>query len=176
MPGRVWDRLRLRLPVTDHAQLLHRDQYAVDDRFELGQESGNFRLGIDGLDHDRQILGNLQELGAMHVSVASVAHRSAQDRAARQPPFPRLLHDGAVERASLAMVALAAEDPQQLCIAGQLHGHAPESRLSQAASMYPKATASRHKTSESTMFSPARSQAPACAKASVCRLNDEKVV
>jgi len=54
----------------------------------------------------------------MHVSVAAVAHRSAKDRGACQTPFPRLLHDGVVERAALATVALADEDPQELCIAG----------------------------------------------------------
>jgi hypothetical protein len=42
--------------------------------------------------------------------------------------------------------------------------------------MYPSQTDARHSTTEATMFRPARGQAPAWARARVCRLNDEKVV
>src|SRR6478672_6220363 len=67
------------------------------------------------------------------------------------------------------------KDAQQCRLFRYLH-RGTSQRLIAAAAICPSHTATRHSTTEATMFADARSQSPSRARFSVCRLNDENVV
>src|ERR1043166_3587237 len=104
------------------------------------------------------------------------AHRAAQHGRAGKAHLPRFHHDCFIERLVAGLVVLADEDAQEYGVAGERHGQIHLMELSDAASICPSQTPSRHSTTEPTIFPPAWSHSLSWTRLRVCRLNDENVV
>src|SRR5579871_2374888 len=162
--------------VLEDLHLLERDQAARHHPIEHRQERIDLLLRVDDLDHDRQVLGEAQDLGRVDVARMPEPDVPTQHRGAAELHFPGLEHDRLIERQALEFVVLAEEDAEQDGVARDVHHQTHFIALMLAASTWPAQTATRHATTEPTTLPPARSHSPSFIRLSVCRLNDEKVV
>src|SRR5262249_44116961 len=119
--------------VLDDLGLLQGDESAVshrlDQRVDLRQRGEDLLLAVDDLDHDGEVLGQAEYLGGMDAAARAVALDSPHHRGPGQPEAPRLLDDDLVQRAAMMLVRFSEEDPQQLALAGDLHGRALLTRV-----------------------------------------------
>src|SRR5579883_844302 len=120
---------RLR-PVVEHLDLLDRDQSTRHHGVEERQECIDLLLGIDDLDHDRQILRQAQDLGGVNAARMAEADSPAQNRRPAQLHLPGLQHDRLVERQAFELVVLAEKYPQQNGVTRDLHVRPTSSSLS----------------------------------------------
>src|SRR5579863_4239867 len=161
--------------VAQHLHLLEGDETARHHLLEHRHERLDVVLAVDDLDHDRQILRQAQDLGGMQAARLAVAERPTQHGRAGEMQLARLQYDRLVERLAAVLVALAAEDPQQHRILGDLHHPPPEPSNARAPST-PSTTEMKHRTTDSTMLATTPLHSPSRARLRVCRLNDENVV
>src|SRR5262249_12737200 len=68
-------------------------------------------LGIDDLDDQREVCGELQDAGGVQDRIRAKASHAAQDGGAGQMLRPEQLDQRGVERSPLPLVAFADEDP-----------------------------------------------------------------
>ena len=78
-------------------------------------------VGVDELDHDRQIARELGELRGVHAGVAPEAQRAVQHGRSRETKFPRLVHDGFVQGLVREAVGFADEHSQQDAVVVDCH-------------------------------------------------------
>src|SRR5712664_3814491 len=108
-------------PIEQHFRALERDQPVADHLLEVGHERFDLVRRVDDLDHDRQILRELQQLGGVNAAVSTEAHEAFDDRRAGEAALARLDHDRFVERLPVPAVRFADEDPQQLAFGWNSH-------------------------------------------------------
>ena len=68
--------------------LLDRHEATADHAVEFGEKSRDLLLRVDDLDDDRQVFGQILDLGSMYPARMAEAHWAAQDRCAGEMLLP----------------------------------------------------------------------------------------
>ena len=96
-----------------HLDFFQRDQSAAHHRIDRFEQCLDFFLGIDDLDHERQIFGEAQDFRGVQAAGVPESHGAAQHGRAAEMHFASLQDQGFVERPALPVVVFAQEDSKQ---------------------------------------------------------------
>jgi hypothetical protein len=118
----------------------------ANDGLDRCEERIDLVRAVDDLDHERQILGEAQDLGRVQMARMAEAHRSAQDGRAGKAHLARFQHDRLVEWLTASLVVLADEDAEQRRVACERDGQTHFMTLMESASIWPSQTARRQST------------------------------
>jgi hypothetical protein len=91
--------------------------HAVKDR----QESVDLFLGIDDLNHDRQVLRQTQEPVGMDTTRVPESNVATQDSCAAEVHFPRLQYNRFMEGNAMKFIFLPEKNPEQDGFPWNLH-------------------------------------------------------
>jgi hypothetical protein len=133
----------------------------ASDGLDRCEERIDLVRAVDDLDHERQILGEAQDLGRVQMARMAEAHR---DGRAGKAHLARFQHDRLVERLTASLVVLADEDAEQRRVACERDGQTHFMTLMESASIWPSQTARRQSTTEPTTLPPACSHSPSLAR------------